>query len=103
MCQCHCECLTNFTNLVLAAGDLVGAGQEEDGAEAHEPEGGEHQQDERSLPRPGRKQFLYSVESGIEGSIPFSAHYILCYPSPYRERFLSNLRCSELEKDRTYP
>ena len=39
--------------LVLAAGDLVGAGQKEDGAEAHEPEGGEHQQDERALPRPG--------------------------------------------------
>ena len=51
--------------LVLAAGDLVGAGQKEDGAEAHEPEGGEHQQDERALPRPGKWQFL--VKSGIEG------------------------------------
>ena len=53
-----CQNLNDYrfaSYLVLATGELVGAGQEEDGPEANEPKGGEHQKDERPLPRPGRK------------------------------------------------
>ena len=46
--------MSSESYLVLAARDFVGAGQEEDGPEAHEPERGEHQKDEGPFPRPGR-------------------------------------------------